>query len=324
MPISRTTRLLMLAFPTTDINEKFEQLRCKENERCIEHEFDLVLPETSGSRNRYPVDGSPYEFNRVKLPVGEDFNDYINASHISVGNNKYIATQGPKDCTVNHFWRMVEEAAATSASKAVVVMLTPTYEENQSTCAQYYPLSTQQRCMDIEEDREIADGWRASVSLDKSSKCNGYEVRKLTLQTWHKGGQSRLTEVEHYLFPEWPDFETPDQAGLILIDLIKDVSQTRLGTNGTTVAPLIVHCRAGLGRTGTFIGVYDLLTTRVYSSVYSGEYLYSPKEDLIFITVNKMRQHRKGLVQNGGQFTFIMNFYESSGKKRKCRTAKHE
>ena len=182
MPISRTTRLLMLAFPTTDIDKKFKQL-CSN-----EPEFDLVLPKTSGSRDRYPKDGAPYEFNRVKLPVGKDFNDYINASHISLGNNKYIATQAPKDCTVNHFWRVVEKAAATSASKAVVVMLTPTYEENQSTCAQYYPRSTQQRCMDIEEDREIADGWMARVHLEELSEDNGYEVRKLTLKTWHQGG----------------------------------------------------------------------------------------------------------------------------------------
>ena len=188
--------------------------------------------------------------------------------------------------------------------------------------------------MDIEEDPEIANGWMARVHLNGLSEDNGYQVRKLTLQTWHQkndekseGGESRRTEVEYYLFPEWPDCDTPDPKHLI--HLIKTLSETR---SGTTAAPLIVHCYAGLGRTGALITLYDLLTTRVYSSVYSGEYLYSSDEDLIFTTVDKIRQQRKGLVQNVRQFTFIYELllwqWELQGKNSNhssaCRTVKHE
>ena len=273
----------------------------------------------------------PYAQNRIKLHVAAEFNDYINASPIQLGERRYIATQGPKDTSVNHFYRMLE---AEVGSPAVVVMLTQTHEAGREKCAQYFPLDAEESPMVVTEDAETADGWTGEVHLesveeDYRSRC---QVRRLRLRTrYHRDGsegegEETETEMVHLLFSGWPDFLIPegeDRAALVeLIRLSASLNrppsseaQTN-GTNGTngdqhttsslstSSNPRIIHCSAGVGRSGTFIAL-DYLLTQLHSGALSTESLDPPDRDPIADTVDLLRQQRMMMVQGESQFGFL-------------------
>jgi protein-tyrosine phosphatase len=270
----------------------------------------------------------PYAQNRIKLRLPDGFNDYINASPIQLGERKYIATQGPKDTSVNHFYRMLE---AEVQSPAVVVMLTQTHEAGREKCAQYYPLDAEESPMSIPEDNETRDGWKGEVHLESVEEgvASRSQIRRLRLRTWYQKeeseGESEVKEVEmvHLLFSGWPDFLIPEgEDRTALVELIRlsaslnsppsPEAQTNGATNGThspsalatSSNPRIIHCSAGVGRSGTFIAL-DYLLTQLHSGAFSTENLDPPDRDPIADTVDLLRQQRMMMVQGEGQFGFL-------------------
>ena len=278
------------------------------------------------TRNRY-LNVEPYAQNRIKLRLPDGYNDYINASPIQLGERKYIATQGPKDTSVNHFYRMLE---AEVSSPAVVVMLTQTHEAGREKCAQYYPLDAEQSPMSIPDDAETSDEWKGEVHLEsvEDEVSSGSQVRKLRLRTWYNedesgGGEVKETEMIHLLFSGWPDFLIPegeDRTALIeLIRISAAYNQASTQTNGlsngagtaqpnssfsTSPNPRIIHCSAGVGRSGTFIAL-DYLLTQLYAGALAPEALDPPERDPIADTVDLLRQQRMMMVQGEGQFGFL-------------------
>ena len=336
------------------IHSCFEDLDWKQKMRIshartnAESPWKLDVSATIASRNRY-MGIQPWANSRIMLKVPEGQSDYVNASPIllldSRGNqigNKYIATQGPKD--TSHFWHMVLQE---TQEPAVVVMLTQTVEGNREKCAQYYPLSMEAPSIVLPQDTEaVVDDevphdpfWESEKPLpsgsltllelnrDLSSRC---EVRKLNLVI---GDESRT--VYHYLFVGWPDFTKPEgEDRQALMELIK---QTGTTAGNTSTNPRIVHCSAGVGRTGTFIALDYLLkeleggaldpsntsppppSRKGKGSPRSKQKNGSPSsdaasakddngvynDDIIYQTVKLLREQRMMMVMNEIQYSFI-------------------
>ncbi|XP_068563645.1 receptor-type tyrosine-protein phosphatase C isoform X2 [Cebidichthys violaceus] len=188
------------------------------------------------SKNRY-VDILPYDYNRVQLTTGngEAGCDYINASFIDgyKESKKYIAAQGPKDETVSDFWRMVWEQQS-----SIIVMVTRCEEGNRVKCAQYWP----------SPDRETEIFEEFIVKLNSEDHCPDYTIRHLSLTNRREKNSER--EVTHIQFMSWPDHGVPGEPHLLL-KLRRRVNAFKNFFSG----PIVVHCSAGVGRTGTYIGI---------------------------------------------------------------------
>lgn len=233
--------------------------------------------------------------------------DYINASPIVLQSplntekrppHKYIAMQGPTGRTSEHVWRMVAEQLS---SPAVMIMLTETHENNMEKCHPYYPHDVNDT-IDIGEHDEFQDGWTAHVKcLDIEQKAEGaIEMRKLQL---HVDGQDDELVVWHLLYKKWPDFGVP---ALEDIDSFLELMCLSREKNAGEDNPRIVHCSAGVGRSGTFIALEHLMREidsgdlEKYDEVHGTD-----ATDLVFDTVNKLREQRKMMVQAEPQYLFI-------------------
>ncbi|XP_023810039.1 receptor-type tyrosine-protein phosphatase C isoform X4 [Oryzias latipes] len=187
-------------------------------------------------KNRY-VDILPYDHNRVHLSTGngEPGCDYINASFIDGYKEpkKYIAAQGPKDETVLDFWRMVWEQQS-----SIIVMVTRCEEGNRIKCAQYWP----------SPDRETEIYEEFIVKLTSEKEFPDYTIRHLSLTNKREKNSER--EVTHIQFISWPDHGVPGEPQLLL-KLRRRVNAFKNLFSG----PIVVHCSAGVGRTGTYIGI---------------------------------------------------------------------
>lgn len=184
--------------------------------------------------NRYR-DVSPYDHSRIKLQKGSS--DYINANLIKIekANRQYILTQGPLANTVGHFWLMIWE----QNSKAVI-MLNKLIEKKQEKCYQYWPSKIGPEHIMKLEDVGL------TVEYLEQQDHSYYLVRILKL-TDTDSNDSR--EILQYHYITWPDFGVPSSPMAFLEFLRKVRAENVLEE---TVGPAVVHCSAGIGRSGTF------------------------------------------------------------------------
>ncbi|TKX24545.1 tyrosine-protein phosphatase-like protein 1 [Elsinoe australis] len=277
------------------------------------------------SRNRY-LNIEVFANNRIKLKVEDGVSDYINASPIVLGSRRYISTQGPKESSMAHFYRMLANETSTTA---VVVMLTQTHEAGREKCFPYYPDDKEAPALEFKPNPEDPenDGFEGSVSLisseeDSRARCT---IRHLKLRSRVRTRDGRGDEawsekdVWHLLFAAWPDFYVPegeDRKALIeLVHLSRKLNATapapiytsftpmRNGTRTTNeeLNPRVVHCSAGVGRSGTFIALDHLLTLLDNGELDD----VPPNTDPVADTVDRLRQQRMMMVQGESQFTFL-------------------
>ncbi|XP_076834991.1 protein tyrosine phosphatase receptor type Eb isoform X2 [Brachyhypopomus gauderio] len=215
----------------------------------------------------------PYDFNRVILSVkrGQEFTDYINASFIDGYRQKdyFIATQGPLSHTVQDFWRMVWEWKCHS-----IVMLTELKEREQEKCVPYWPA-----------EGSVVFG-EYGVELKRDTQCETFSLRDLLL-TYMPEKQSRL--VRHFHFHGWPEIGIPSD-GKGMIDLIAAVQRQQQQSGNH---PIVVHCSAGAGRTGTFIALSNILERVKAEGLLD-----------VFQTVKSLRNQRPHMVQTVEQYDF--------------------
>ncbi|XP_060220363.1 receptor-type tyrosine-protein phosphatase C isoform X2 [Meriones unguiculatus] len=227
------------------------------------------------NKNRY-VDILPYDYNRVELSEvnGDAGSTYINASYIDGFKEprKYIAAQGPRDETVDDFWRMIWEQKAT-----VIVMVTRCEEGNRNKCAEYWP------CME-EHTRAFRD---VVVTINEHKRCPDYIIQKLNIT--HKKEKATGREVTHIQFTSWPDHGVPEDPHLLL-RLRRRVNAFSNFFSG----PIVVHCSAGVGRTGTYIGIDAML-----------EGLEAEGKVDVYGYVVKLRRQRCLMVQVETQYILI-------------------
>ncbi|XP_033937785.1 receptor-type tyrosine-protein phosphatase C isoform X1 [Pseudochaenichthys georgianus] len=226
-------------------------------------------------KNRY-VDILPYDYNRVQLTTGngETGCDYINASFIDgyKESKKYIAAQGPKEETVSDFWRMVWEQQS-----SIIVMVTRCEEGNRVKCAQYWP----------SRDREAEIFEEFIVKLKSEDHCPDYTIRHLSLTNKREKNSER--EVTHIQFMSWPDHGVPGEPHLLL-KLRRRVNAFKNFFSG----PIVVHCSAGVGRTGTYIGIDAMM-----------ECLEAEGRVDIYGYVVRLRRQRCLMVQVEAQYILI-------------------
>ena len=178
---------------------------------------------------------------------------------------------------------------------AVIVMLTPTEESGREKCYQYFPLDAESSPFHIQSNGQEDDSLDGEVSFVELASSTGPNtiVRKLTLTF---GSESKT--VWHLLFTAFPDFGVPeDDDRAELLELV------RLSTekNSSSSNPKIIHCSAGVGRSGTFIALEFLLAQLVSSAVSRA----AEDEDMVLDVVHRLREQRMMMVQMENQYQFL-------------------
>ncbi|KAK2897291.1 tyrosine-protein phosphatase non-receptor type 1 [Channa argus] len=233
------------------------------------------LPENK-NRNRYR-DVSPFDHSRICLQLG--MNDYINASLITVeeAQRNYILTQGPLPNTCGHFWEMVWEQRTRG-----VLMLNRVIEKGSIKCAQYWPHR--------EEKDAIFEDTNFKLTLISEDIKSYYTVRQLELENLSTG---ETREILQFHYTTWPDFGVPESPASFLNFLFK-VRES--GCLNSDQGPVVVHCSAGIGRSGTFCLVDTCLL------------LMSIRKDPSSVQIRdvllEMRRYRMGLIQTADQLRF--------------------
>ncbi|KAJ2900388.1 positive regulation of Schwann cell migration [Coemansia aciculifera] len=215
----------------------------------------------------------PFNHNRVCL---QGKNDYINASHIRLPHsaNAYIATQGPLNHSAGDFWRMVWEHQV----RAIVMLANPV-EKLQNKCAVYWPPK-------IGATMDVPGGLAACLADERPlDGCLSVIVRKVKLAA---GGEERVVTQFHYT--EWPDHGVP-QSPAPMLRIMKEI---RSSVSPLPHIPVVVHCSAGVGRTGTFIILDAARMYFVQSPDYAGDYVAEA-----FVS---LRQQRTLMVQTFEQY----------------------
>ncbi|XP_071476634.1 receptor-type tyrosine-protein phosphatase alpha-like isoform X1 [Diadema antillarum] len=225
-------------------------------------------------KNRY-INIIAYDHTRVKLRTIDSIegSDYINASYVNgyESPDKFIAAQGPKENTVDDFWRMIWEQNCST-----IVMLTKCVEDGRDKCYQYWPSKGTMKC------------GKLLVTMDNVQQTAEYVIRSLVLQEDGKDNQRSITQF-HFL--GWPDHGQPDYPSPMLC-LIKRVRHLTSKINKR--ANIVVHCSAGVGRTGTYIVIDAMM-----------DMMKREKKVDIYNFIYEIRQQRNTLVQSFIQYFFI-------------------
>ena len=234
----------------------------------------------------------PYEHNRVKLVAGPSGNDYVNASYVRSGSDdasewRYIAAQGPLRETIGDFWTMVVQQEVRA-----IVMLTDFVEDGVPKCEVYLPLRAGQQMVCHASER---GGGSLSVTTTSAVMAGeGIEHRQLEVRI--DGGVPFL--VHHFRYLHWPDHGTPAR-----LDSIADLSGL-VRAMGTS-SPVVVHCSAGIGRTGTFCMV-DVTLRRLLQPVRALSEEDVARAAALDRLVLELRASRLGMVQTVEQFRFAI------------------
>uniref|UniRef100_A0A9J8DHT1 protein-tyrosine-phosphatase n=1 Tax=Cyprinus carpio carpio TaxID=630221 RepID=A0A9J8DHT1_CYPCA len=272
--------------PLNKFPEHYQNMSRDENRGFSEEYEDLssvgieqssiaaLLPENK-DKNRFS-NVLAYDSSRVHLTTkDEGDSDYINANYMpGYGNasRQYIAAQGPLPSTVNDFWRMVWEKGSQA-----IVMLTNCIESGRVKCEQYWPL-----------DYTPCLYGNLLVTVKSEDKLPNWTLREFNVKN---KDTSETRTVKHFHFTAWPDHGVP--AGTE--ELIQFRGLIRQHIESSFSAGLtIVHCSAGVGRTGTLIALDVLL-----------QQLHKEKAVGIAAFVQEMRLSRPLMVQTESQYVFL-------------------
>ncbi|GFO14717.1 tyrosine-protein phosphatase non-receptor type 9 [Plakobranchus ocellatus] len=247
--------------------------------------FHTCKQKVNLSKNRY-TDVLCYDHSRVCIPPTEEdpSTDYINANFVDgyMQKNAYISTQGPLPRTYVDFWRMVWHNQT-----RVIVMTTRVFERSRSKCGQYWP-------NEVESDEQFEE-----FIVYNNSIAEGKDFTETHLML-HNTNTGESREVIHLQFTSWPDYGVPPASPfldfLFKVRALQQSATKEMGVEWTDHPlgpPIIVHCSAGIGRTGTFITV-DICLRRL--------------EDVgtvdIKETVRKIRSQRAFSIQMPDQYVF--------------------
>ncbi|XP_072904497.1 receptor-type tyrosine-protein phosphatase delta-like isoform X12 [Hemitrygon akajei] len=268
--------------PISELADHIERLKANDNLK-FSQEYESIDPgqqftwehsnmEVNKPKNRY-ANVIAYDHSRVLLSAidGIPGSDYSNSNYIDGyrKQNAYIATQGPLPETFGDFWRMIWEQRS-----AIVVMMTKLEERSRVKCDQYWP------------SRGTETLGLIQVTLQDTVELATYCVRTLTLD---KIGSSEKREVRQFQFTAWPDHGVPEHPTPFLAFLRRVKA-----CNPPDAGPMVVHCSAGVGRTGCFI-VIDAMLERIKHE----------KTVDIYGHVTLMRSQRNYMVQTEDQYIFI-------------------
>lgn len=281
------------------LKANFDALTANDNSKLADEFYslqDIDNVETSraaedcnnASKNRY-VNVLPFDFNRVKLSNERGEEDYINASIIKSRENEqapwcYIAAQGPLNSTTSDFWKMVEEH-----DSGAVVMLTKAVEKHSTKCADYFPTD--------KGETQQYDNYRITT-LDQQDVSEDIVARVLSVENLTT---SQVREVQHYQYHKWPDHGVPTTT-----KPIRQLAQT-IASSPAAKKTIVVHCSAGIGRTGTFCSIDIILKRLRWLAQHRRAVPETVVQNAIDVrsVVLHLRQQRKGMVQTLDQYSFV-------------------
>jgi len=253
----------------------------------IEDKLTVREAENNKDKNRYR-NIRPFDNNIVKLreKIGDPRTDYLNASYVRFPNNNqvYIASQAPKENSFEHFWLMMLQQRV-----SIIVMITKLMEGHdplamKPKAEQYWP---------DDGTTKFFPDTGLKVECMRQSYKGTYFWRKFVVT---QGEDTAGTIIQQLQCDTWPDMTAPDDSK-ILLDLLnesKDIQKET--TSGLNNRPILVHCSAGVGRTGTFIGLHKLV----------GDYEDENQKELdVGTTVLQMRSCRTLMVQKQEQYNYL-------------------
>nr|XP_050858263.1 tyrosine-protein phosphatase Lar isoform X10 [Vespula vulgaris] len=268
--------------PISELGNHIERLKANDNLK-FSQEYESIEPgqqftwdhsnmEVNASKNRY-ANVIAYDHSRVILQTvdGMPGSDYINANYCDGyrKQNAYVATQGPLQETFGDFWRMCWELRTST-----IVMMTKLEERTRIKCDQYWPT------------RGSETYGQMTVTITDIQELATYCIR--TFQVC-RAGYSERREIKQLQFTAWPDHGVPEHPAPFL-QFLRRVRSLNVPDSG----PLVVHCSAGVGRTGCFIVIDSML-----------ERIKHEKMIDIYGHVTCLRAQRNYMVQTEDQYIFI-------------------
>ncbi|XP_029768703.1 tyrosine-protein phosphatase non-receptor type 14 [Terrapene carolina triunguis] len=283
VPMDERCKILKRKLEEGMVFTEYEQIPKKKADGIF---TTAALPENA-ERNRIR-EVVPYEENRVELvPTKENNTGYINASHIkvTVGGEEwhYIATQGPLPHTCHDFWQMVWEQGVN-----VIAMVTAEEEGGRSKSHRYWPK------LGSKHSSATYGKFKVTTKFRTDSGCyatTGLKVKHLL------SGQERT--VWHLQYTDWPDHGCPEEVQGFL-SYLEEIQSVRRHTNSVLDAsnncnpPIVVHCSAGVGRTGVVI-----LTELMIGCLEHNEKVDVP------VMLRHLREQRMFMIQTIAQYKFV-------------------
>ncbi|CAF1907927.1 unnamed protein product [Rotaria magnacalcarata] len=236
--------------------------------------FEIATSQINYYRNRYK-DVLPYDQTRVILTSSSD-SDYINANFINIPIrstdmvNRYIATQGPMPATCEAFWTMIWEQQCT-----LLIMLTTLFENGRIKCHQYWP-----------NVLETHDYGLCSIRCRRERKENQLIYREFFLTNKETNEERIVYQIQT---ETWPDHGVPNDYSSF-VEFVLEIRELRKSKKHL---PILVHCSAGIGRTGVLI----LMETALC--------LIEANQPIFPLDiVQQMREQRLGMIQTASQYQF--------------------
>jgi len=243
--------------------------------------FTAALQPGNKAKNRY-LNILPYDTTRVKLSVSDPnlSTDYINANWVKSGERAYICAQAPLEHTVDDFYKMLWET-----NTKTIVMLTRFAELGRIKAHDYLPKLGEGKTKFGEIDAELL--------AEAPSKDETHVIRKIRLSK----GTETPHNIIHLHFISWPDHGVPDISDPLL-DMAMVADQM---TPPSQETPTVVHCSAGVGRTGTYViinSILEIITNHMKLNPNA------PPDINMAKTLQDLRTMRPGMVNHIDQYEF--------------------
>ncbi|KAI6171655.1 hypothetical protein M3Y98_00886600 [Aphelenchoides besseyi] len=267
-----------------DLREEFRQIQQHYAASMDAHLTTVETKEMAAvwwemGRNRYK-DVPCQPAYRVRLRRHNGYihpDDYIHANYVSTPTNskRFICTQGPLETTITDFWFMVVQEQVEN-----IVMLCNCREKGYEKCAHYWPTDANQTLRF--GDFEVTNTAIRPLNFDEPSVC----VTSLQVRWSTSDGEKMKRQVQHYQWISWPDRGVPpcNSIPLLLLDEVRESTK-----------PIVVHCSAGIGRSGTIVAV-EFIFERFNSGLSCSE---------MPALVGELRKMRAYAIQTAIQYLFL-------------------